>query len=78
MMTAKSLLSVAVHGGPRCCKRNTFLSITEAVKFLEENLQLTMTINKNIKCHYSALNEEYLKASCPFHIQEAKFLDRIH
>ena len=69
MMTAKSLLSVADHGGPRCCKRNTFLSITEAVKFLEENLQLTMTIDKNIKCDYSALNEECLKASCPFYTQ---------
>jgi len=67
MVTAKSLLSVAVHGGPRCCKRNTWLSITEAVNFLEENLQVKMNIEKDTKCSYSALNKECLKEKCLYY-----------
>jgi len=66
-VTAKSLLSVAVHGGPRCCKRNTWLSITEAVNFLEENLQVKMNIEKDTKCSYSALNKECLKEKCLYY-----------
>jgi hypothetical protein len=67
MVTAKSLLSVAAHGGPRCCKRNTWLSISEAVSFLEENLQVTMSTEKDTKCNYSALNKECLREDCPYY-----------
>ena len=66
-MTAKSLLSVANHGGPRCCKRNTFLSIMQAVEFSEENLHVAMNIDKGTKCDYSTLNAECLKNECPFY-----------
>ena len=67
MMTSKSLLSIANVGGPRCCKRNTFLSITEAVNFLIENFGITMNINKNLKCEFNSLNKECLKDECPFY-----------
>ena len=67
MMTGKSLLSVANHGGPRCCKRNTFLSIMQAVDFSGENLHVAMNIDKSRKCDYSALNVECLRGGCPFY-----------
>ena len=67
MMTAKSLLSVANHGGPRCCKRNTFLSIMQAVDFSRKNLHVAMIIDKNIKCDYYTLNAECLANRCPFY-----------
>ena len=67
MMTSKSLLSVANHGGPRCCKRNTFLSIMEAVDFSEENLNVAIKIDKSRKCDYSAMNAECLRNGCPFY-----------
>jgi hypothetical protein len=67
MITAKSLLSVANHGGPRCCKRNTFLSIMEAADFSRENLHVPITINKDIKCEYNTLNAECLRSGCPFY-----------
>jgi hypothetical protein len=67
LITAKSLYSVAIHGGPRCCKRNTYLSIIEAVKFLQQNLGITMNIDKNIKCVFSPLNKECLKERCLFY-----------
>jgi hypothetical protein len=61
LMTTKSLHLAAIHGGPRCCKRNTFLSIIEAVNFLRDNFGMVVNINKNIKCVYSPLNKECLK-----------------
>jgi hypothetical protein len=67
LITAKSLYSVAIHCGPRCCKRNTYLSIIEAVKFLQRNLDITMNIDKNIKCVFSPLNKECLKERCLFY-----------
>ena len=67
MSTAKSLLSIAEYGGPRCCKRNTFLAIEQAAKFVKENFGVTFKLNKDIKCEFFPLNKECLQESCPFH-----------
>ena len=67
LVTAKSLLSVAEHGGPRCCKRNTYLALLEAVDFLKENLGVTLKINKKLECEFHDLNRECLGKNCPFH-----------
>ena len=37
-MTAKALESIGKVGGPRCCKRNVYLSILTAVRFLRQEL----------------------------------------
>jgi len=68
-ITAKSLLTIANHGGPRCCKRNTFLAINEAVNFLKENFSFRMKINRTIKCEFKDLNKECLKKECPFYLE---------
>ncbi len=68
MMTAKSLLSIANRGGPRCCKRNTFLATIEAVNFLRENFSIeNININENVKCEFNSLNKECIKDRCPFY-----------
>jgi len=67
LMTSKSLFTIANHGGPRCCKRNTFLAIIETVNFLKENFGIAMKINENIKCEFKDLNKECLKQNCPFY-----------
>lgn len=67
MMTARSLSSIANHGGPRCCKRNTYLAINEAVNFLKENFGIQMKINRNLKCEFNDLNKECLKEECPYY-----------
>ncbi|MCD4797289.1 MAG: SAM-dependent methyltransferase [Candidatus Cloacimonetes bacterium] len=66
MMTSKSILTIANAGGPRCCKRNTFISIIEAVKFLNEFFGLSMYIDQNIICEFDHLNKECLKDDCSF------------
>ncbi len=66
-MTARSLKTIADHGGPRCCKRNSFLAIKEAVKFLKEHFDVDLNINENHECEFSEYNKECLKKNCPFY-----------
>ncbi|MDQ1279070.1 MAG: hypothetical protein QG670_330 [Thermoproteota archaeon] len=67
LMTSKSLYTIANHGGPRCCKRNTFLALNVAVKFLKENFDLEMKARQDIQCEFNDLNKECLKQKCPFY-----------
>jgi hypothetical protein len=60
MMTAKSLLTIAEHGGPRCCKRDTFLAIDTVIKNLEWDT------DTSIKCEFYQLNNECLQKKCPY------------
>jgi len=66
LMTAKSLFVIANAGGPRCCKRNSFLAIIEASNFLREQFGVALPVNKDIKCEFSPLNKECIKDDCPF------------
>ena len=65
MMTSKSLGAIGEVGGPRCCKRNSYLAITEAVKFAKDNLGVEMEIDK-IKCTHFAQNNQCIGERCPF------------
>jgi hypothetical protein len=67
LVTAKSLLTIAEHGGPRCCKRTTFLAILEAADFVKENFGVSFEVNKELKCEFYPLNTECLQQNCPFH-----------
>ena len=66
LMTAKSLFSIANEGGPRCCKRNSFLAIVEAVEFGKEYLGFSLPIKGRIDCDFSHLNKECLYKGCKF------------
>ena len=65
LMSASSLSAIGEVGGPRCCKRNSYIAITEAVKFAKENLGVEMEIDK-IKCTHFAQNNQCIGARCPF------------
>lgn len=65
-MTSRSLQSIGAHGGPRCCKRDSFLSLTEAVKFVKEELGIEMELS-SIECDFSEKNSQCLGNECPFH-----------
>jgi len=66
LMTAKSLFSTANKGGPRCCKRNSFLAIVEAVDFVKEYFGISLPIKGKIDCNFSHLNKECLHKGCTF------------
>lgn len=65
LMTAASLSAIGEVGGPRCCKRNSYIAITEAVKFAKEHLLVEMELNK-IKCIHFSENSQCIGARCPF------------
>jgi hypothetical protein len=64
-MTARALDAIGKNGGPRCCKRDSYLAIIEAVRFTEERLSVKMEID-NIACSRSHLNNHCIQAACPF------------
>jgi len=66
-MTARSLLAIADAGGPRCCKRDTFIAILEAARFLKDNFGVNLPITTKIECEFSHLNKECLAAECQFY-----------
>lgn len=53
-------------GGPRCCKRNAFVSITKAIEYANSQYNLNIEIDK-IECEFSPKNAQCLKKSCPFY-----------
>ena len=65
-MTAKALSAIGEIGGPRCCKRDSFLSIQCAVDFVSEHFGVRME-QSEITCEYSAQNNQCIGSRCPFH-----------
>ena len=54
-MTSRALDAIGRNGGPRCCKRDSYLAITKAVEFTRENLGVNMQLGK-IVCSHSHMN----------------------
>ena len=65
-MTAKALEAIGKNGGPRCCKRDSYLAVLEAVKFTREHLGIEMEAGE-ITCSRSHRNNQCLREGCPFH-----------
>ncbi len=71
MMTAKALEAIGKIGGPRCCKRDSFLSILAAVDFVRDSFGVMMD-RPEIKCAYSSRNNQCIGKRCPFFTDEQK------
>ena len=67
LVTARTLEEIALHGGPRCCKRNTFLALRSAVRFLDREMGIRLPMPETIRCRFSDQNAECLKEKCPFY-----------
>ena len=64
-MTAKALEAIGKNGGPRCCKRDSYLAVMEAVKFTESKLGVRMDMDA-VVCSRSHLNNQCLQKDCMF------------
>ena len=64
-MTSAALAAIGNIGGPRCCKRDSYLAIREAVRFTAENLGVTMEMGE-IHCSRSGMNNQCIQSRCPF------------
>jgi hypothetical protein len=66
-MTARSLQAIARYGGPRCCKRDSWLAIREAVGFCREKLDITLPFHEEHVCPFSEINRECRREACLFY-----------
>ena len=64
-MTSRALDSIGKAGGPRCCKRDSFLAILAAVDFVREHLGIRMERTVPV-CSYSSRNNQCIGKRCPF------------
>lgn len=64
-MTARALENIGKAGGPRCCKRDSFLAILAAVDFAREHLGVEMERTVPV-CSYSSRNNQCIGRRCPF------------
>lgn len=64
-MTASALAKIGEIGGPRCCKRDSYLSILAAVDLVKEHMGTEMERPK-IRCSYSGQNQQCIGKRCPF------------
>lgn len=65
LMTSKALEQVAMNGGPRCCKRDSYLSVLAAIDFTKEHLGVTME-KPQVQCSRSQYNNQCIGKKCPF------------
>ena len=64
-MTARALESIGNVGGPRCCKRDSYLAILAAIDFAAAHLNIHMEKSVPV-CTRSAQNNQCIGKRCPF------------
>lgn len=65
MFTSKALEKLANVGGPRCCKRDAFLSFGEVVDYVNANYDVSLE-RSDITCTFYEKNEQCIGDRCPF------------
>lgn len=68
-MTARALGAIGAVGGPRCCKRDAYLSLLQAIDFVRTELGVAM-VRPKIRCTHFPQNAQCIRARCPFHPKE--------
>lgn len=66
-ITSQCLAAIADNGGPRCCKRNTYLAITCAVSFAARHLDVQMAQSSGIRCRYWGKNPQCRRQQCLYY-----------
>lgn len=65
-IVADSLKKVAEHGGPRCCKRDTYFALMASAEFLRDKFAVVLPISE-AKCTFSHRNHSCGKEECDFY-----------
>jgi len=65
-ITAESLSKISEHDGPRCCKRDSFLAIMSAVRFVQREFDAKMETGSPVICVFDSLNRECPGKACGF------------
>ncbi|MGN1295632.1 MAG: DUF5714 domain-containing protein [Bacilli bacterium] len=65
--TSSVISRMSQIGGPRCCKRNAFISLLTGAEFVKRKYGVIMDIPLDNKCKYSFKNAQCIKDRCPFY-----------
>lgn len=65
LMTSEALKAIGTVGGPRCCKRDSYLALQAAVDFTAEHLGVQME-KHDVRCSRMAMNDQCIGKRCPF------------
>lgn len=66
-ITARCLRVLSDVGGPRCCKRVTYLCIEEAARFTHEHFGVNMPLCDDFSCDFYTRNAQCITTRCPFY-----------
>ncbi len=64
-MTSRALEAIGAVGGPRCCKRDSYLSILAAVEYVKEHFGVEMETS-DVECNHYEKNNQCIGNRCPF------------
>ena len=65
-LTSRIMGRLADIGGPRCCKRTSFVSIEEAAKYTAETMHVEMKLPEKTKCSFQMGNAQCKGRDCPY------------
>ena len=69
-LTGICLIEIGKFGGPRCCKRDSFIALNAAIDFVSSNLDIQMEKTDKLICDFSERNKECIKEKCPYYNKE--------
>jgi len=64
-ITGSVLLDIANSGGPRCCKRDTFLAIRKSVRFIHDEFDVTLP-ESDVECDFYHRNRQCQFGECSY------------
>lgn len=66
LLVSECLHEIGTIGGPRCCKRNSFIAIRVATGWISKEMGIKMESFDKIDCPYKERNDECIKDRCPY------------
>ena len=74
--TSAALAKLAKTGGPRCCKRDAFSAMEQAVGYIKERYGITLDMPP-VQCDFSSRNAQCIGMRCPYNITSSGSCERI-
>lgn len=65
-VVADTMKKIAEHGGPRCCKRDTYFALETAIEYLNDSFALSLK-KSEAKCTFSLRNRSCGLEQCIFY-----------
>lgn len=65
-ITDASIKAIHDHGGPRCCKRDTYLTLDASLKYFKEKLNIELPYSE-AKCTFSLRNQSCGMEKCVYY-----------